>query len=189
MRAWTLAGVVGGLLFATCGSASASTACPGDEQSATAAALVCDLNTVRAQHGLQPLRPDARLAAAAQDLATDMAAHHFLSHISSDGRTPLERLTASGYMGLGALVLENLDWGSDVFSSPLATTYAWMNSDTHRAHLLDPAVRDVGVGIARGSMTAAGVQGAFYVADFGRRERTRCSKRRLRGVHHRRCRA
>jgi uncharacterized protein YkwD len=170
--------LVVGLLVGAPAGASASAACPGDDQVPTAAtsreaaaALVCDINVVRGQNGLGPVHLDDRLAGAAQDLASDMATHHFLSHVSSDGRTTEDRIVASPYVAGAAswLALENIDWGTDMYGTPLAATIGWTRSDEHRAHMLDPSITDVGIGIANGSTTAGGTSGVFYVADFGMR--------------------
>ena len=214
MRAGRLAGLVVGGLLLTPGAALASSACPGDEQIPTAAtasdaaaALVCDINVFRGNYGLGPVRLDSRLQSPAQDLASDMAAHHFLSHVSSDGRTARDRMTAAGYIDgtSDALVLENVDWGNSFYASPLATAFGWMKSDSHREHMLDPSMQDVGVGIAFGPMQDGGAGGVFYVADFGMRaaqqassstrpqacrsrKRTRHRVRRhARRIHHKRC--
>ncbi|HYZ28686.1 MAG TPA: CAP domain-containing protein [Thermoleophilaceae bacterium] len=136
-----------------------------------AAALVCDINVVRAGEGLPPLRWDWRLWNPAQDLANDLAAHGFLSHISSDGRGLLERVASSGYAdnAVAPMALENLDWATGTYSTPFATVDGWMGSDAHRSHVLDPAMEDVAVGMAEGPMKDGGVSGIFYVADFGTR--------------------
>jgi uncharacterized protein YkwD len=155
------------------------------------------------------LAADARLATPSQDLASDMAAHHFLSHVSSDGRTTRDRIVASAYTA-GATAwtaLENVDFGSGAYGTPLATAFGWLNSSEHREHMLDPAMRSVGGGIAEGAMTPDGSRGVFYVADFGVRStatsappptskhrracksRTRVNHRtrhRARRIHHRR---
>src|ERR1043166_6400916 len=72
--------------------ASASTACPGDDQTPTASTLAdaarsaaCDINAYRTQHGLQPLTLNVRLQSAAQALAEDEAQHQFMSHTDSSG--------------------------------------------------------------------------------------------------------
>lgn len=179
MRARTLAlvAVLQGLLVLAA-PASASVACPGDDRVPTlatapqaAAALVCDINVFRAREGLLPLSWDWRLWKPAQGLANDMAAHRFLSHVDSDGRGLLERVTSSGYMdnARAPVVLENLDWGSGTYSTPLATAYGWMKSDEHRSHVLDPSIEDVAVGMAEGPLNEGGASGAFYVVDFGAR--------------------
>lgn len=179
MRAGRLAPlVVGGLLLIAPGAASASAACPGDDQVPTAAtapeataALVCDINVFRRRNNLSPVSVDPRLQGPAQDLASDMAANHFVSHTSSDGRTTMDRVVNSPYP-LGAedwTVLENVDWGSGWYSTPIATAFGWLNSDEHREHMLDPDMQNVAIGIAEGAMTTDGVSGVFYVADFGAR--------------------
>jgi uncharacterized protein YkwD len=43
---------------------------------------------------------------------------------------------------------------------------AWLRSDDHRANILDPAFRDIGVGSGRG--TLAGISARFWVTEFGR---------------------
>jgi uncharacterized protein YkwD len=170
-RTWAAAAVAQLCLLACCGSASGSTGCTGDARVPTAAtgdaaasALVCDVNEIRAGRGLRPLRWDGRLAAAAGSLATDMAQHHFLSHVASDGSDLSARIAASGY-GQSA-IRENIAWGSGGFATPLATAGAWMDSDEHRANVLDPSLRDVGIGVAAGALMDA-ASGVFYVADFG----------------------
>jgi uncharacterized protein YkwD len=182
-------------LLAWSGAASASAACPADTRIPTAAssqdaaaALLCDLNAYRAQEGLPALRSDARLRNAAQDLATDMSQHHFFSHVSSDGRTLVDRAKAAAYIepGISWLVRENIAWASLALTTPAATAIGWMQSTEHRANLLDARVNDAGIAIAFGSSTPAGVSGVFYVADFGmRRGSTAARSTRT----HRRCRS
>jgi uncharacterized protein YkwD len=177
MRARTLAAPLLSLvaLAATPVGAAGSTACPGDDRASTgleaAAALVCDINVLRARNDLAPVGWNWRLRLSAQDLADDMAANHFIGHVSSDGRTLWDRVAATGYFdGAPApVVLENVDWGSSPYSTPLATASGWMDSAAHRAHLLDPDVEEIGIGIAEGAVRSDGVDGLFYVADFGTR--------------------
>jgi uncharacterized protein YkwD len=45
----------------------------------------------------------------------------------------------------------------------------WMHSPPHRANILDPSYRDVGVGVARGYPMGAGAGSATYTVDFGAR--------------------
>jgi uncharacterized protein YkwD len=44
-----------------------------------------------------------------------------------------------------------------------------MESAPHRRNLLDPALRDVGVGTAAGRLPSIDGAGQFYVVDFGAR--------------------
>ena len=183
-------------LLACCGGASASAACPADgriptaaSSSDAAAALLCDLNVYRARQGVAPLSSDGRLRNSAQDLASDMAQHQFFSHVSSDGRTLVDRGKGSGYIepGVAWLLRENIGWGSLALSTPTATAVGWMRSDPHRANLLDPQVEDVGIALAFGAPSAGGARGVFYVADFGAR-RGSTAARSTRSTRTRRCR-
>ena len=70
--------------------------------------------------------------------------------------------TASSWM-----LAENIGWGSGSFASPKAMVRSWMQSAGHRANILNPAVRDAGVGIAMGS--PRGGDGVTYTLDLGRR--------------------
>jgi uncharacterized protein YkwD len=161
------------MLFTFCSSAAASSACPADltrpslDTAATAAdALVCDINVVRANNGLRQLRWDGRLAAGAQWMANDMAAHGYIAHESFDGRTLAERIEPTGYLPDTPtwLLTENLGWGFAALSSPLAIASGWMDSEGHRENMLDPIVTDIGIGVAPGPDAIGGM---IYVADFG----------------------
>lgn len=167
------------ILLAVSTSASASVSCPGDEiqpMSATAneaaMALVCDVNSFRAQNGLRPLRWDWRLWSGAQNHATDMATQHYLAHTSRDGRGLADRIAPTGYIpqGAGWTLSENLGFGTSNLSSPLAIAVGWMNSDLHRENMLDPDVDNIGVGLGFGPIADGGQPGIIYVADFGYRE-------------------
>ena len=157
--------------------ASASADCPNDDQAPTAStmdqaatALVCDINLVRAQHGLQTLTSNWRLARAAQGLADDEAANHYVGHVDSRNRTAFDRIGLTGYFTPAddLLLLENVDWGAGDRIAPAATIDGWMNSTDHRRNLLNPDIRNVGIGIAQGTVPQEpGMQGVFYVADFG----------------------
>jgi uncharacterized protein YkwD len=137
--------------------------------SGAAADLLCDMNVLRAGEGLPPLEIDRRLAQAAQGMADDLAAHRLFSHVASDGETLTDRVRASGYLsGRSAWRLaENIGWGSRALSSPFEVLQSWMGSTDHRRNLLDPGLRDVGIGIAAGTPADATQGGMYYVADFG----------------------
>jgi uncharacterized protein YkwD len=202
-------GVVQAVLLLTSGVAVASTACPGDQQTPSAAsaadaaqALVCDINVLRERHNLRPLRSSDTVAQPAQQFANELAARHAISHVSADGRTVKDRIFATGYFdGFAAwLVLENVDWGSALYSTPVATAFGWMESNEHRANLLDPQAAVIGVGIAQGELAGRTGSGTFYVADFAARgetiksvrstkHRRACAKRKRHRVTRKRCRA
>src|SRR3954467_392894 len=144
------------MLLACSGNASASVACPGDEVQPTAAtaydsvmSLVCDVNEFRVRNGLRPLRWDWRLWSGAQSHATDMATRHYFAHTSPEGKGVADRMAPTGYIpqGLGWMLSENLGFGTNMLSSPVAISVGWMNSEIHRENMLDPDVDDIGIGL------------------------------------------
>ena len=162
------------MLLGTGSDAHASAACPTDLAIPTAAdvagaafAVVCDLNAVRARHGLRPLRWDWRLWAGAQRMARDVTRQRFFTHVTPDGRNLVDRVRAAGYLRGGRWsVGENLAWGHGALSSPLAIVIGWMQSASHRRNVLDPDFSDVGIGVRPGAPDGS-ARGMVFVANFG----------------------
>lgn len=102
-------------------------------------------NQARAAHGLEPLTLSPTLSrAAAWKSADSSAVPPGFSHTDSLGRSPARRAQDCGYpTGAG----ENIAYG---FPGVRATFDAWMNSDGHRANILSPYYRAIGIG-AEGS--------------------------------------
>ena len=98
-------------------------------------------NLERRAEGLSPLKSEPRLEAAAQDHAEDMAAQDYFDHQSLDGRSPWDRLGDAGYTYHAAA--ENIAAGQITAESVVD---AWMNSPGHRANILNPYFRELGVG-------------------------------------------
>jgi uncharacterized protein YkwD len=171
--------------------ASAST-CQGDTARPTAAtatqtagALLCDVNAARTVRGLRPLRWNSRLLTAAQELADAMVSQHFFDHVTPDGQTLLDRVSATGYLPSAPtwLLAENLGWGTGVLATPISVVTGWINSPGHRRNMLDPALQDIGVAVEGGAVSSpATLVGTAYVADFG----TRNTRRATRASRHRR---
>lgn len=162
------------MLLGICANAVASPRCPADELRPTAKtarvsarALLCDMNALRRQNGLRPLRWNRRLARGASRHAHDMARRHYFAHETPEGRSAFDRLRRAGYRG--RLIAENIGFGTDALSTPRAMASGWMDSAPHRQNVLDPALHDVGVGTATGNMPGVGGLGDFYVVDFGAR--------------------
>jgi uncharacterized protein YkwD len=133
-------------------------------------AMLCFLNAERARYGLRPLRLDRRLSDASRRHAADMARKDYFSHDSLSGASFVDRIRGSGYLR-GArrwTVAENIAWGSGTRATPRSIGQAWMYSPGHRANILNPAYRDIGVGIAAGT-PSPGLAGATYATDFGAR--------------------
>ncbi len=102
------------------------------------------INQARAQVGLSPLRTDPLLHEAAREHSQDMYRRHYFSHRTPDGKTPYDRLhdLRFHYVTAG----ENIAFAPD-------GDQAWaslMNSPDHRANILNPDFRCVGIGAYKG---------------------------------------
>jgi uncharacterized protein YkwD len=127
--------------------------------SAREAAVVTRINVVRRTHGLAPLGVDVKLTRAARAHSRMMLERDVFMHGAFD-----VRLRSFGVQF--PLIAENLAWGTGSLGSPHAIVAAWMNSPPHRANLLHPRFRMVGIGTPVGDF--AGYSGAAVVtADFG----------------------
>lgn len=103
---------------------------------------VLDLtNLQRQQAGLQPLKLNQKLNAAAQAHSLDMAQNDFFAHTGSNGSSVFDRVTSAGYNY--NLAAENIAVG---YATPHSVVKAWMNSPGHRANILYPSLREIGIG-------------------------------------------
>jgi len=122
-------------------------------------------NLERRTEGLPPLKGESHLEAAAQAHAEDMAILDYFDHQSLDGRSPWDRLEEAGYVFHAAG--ENIAAGQ---STPEDVVDGWMNSPGHRANILNPSFRELGVGyhLEEGD-TFPGPYGygCYWVQDFG----------------------
>jgi uncharacterized protein YkwD len=130
----------------------------------------CLINAARVAGGLRPLRPEPRLSAAAGAFAADMVARAYFDHVAPEGSTPRMRVRAAGYRGRTGRfrAAETIGWGSGELSTPAVIAAEWLKSPEHRAILLSPLFREVGIGLAIGA-PGTGQSGATVVADFGAR--------------------
>lgn len=125
--------------------------------------MLVELNRIRSAHGLGALNLDPDLDAAAQGHADDMARRGLLSHTGSDGSDAGDRILRVGYRYRE--YAENISQGNaDVASA----VQSWMNSPGHRANILLPGVRDLGVGFAQGQPTG-NYPGLYWVMVLGTR--------------------
>jgi uncharacterized protein YkwD len=120
--------------------------------------LLSVINSARTSRGLAPLQVDYRLVRTARGHSADMLRHQYFSHGAFTAR-----VRASG--AAGPVFGEDLAWG------PMSASWVvsqWLASPTHRAVLLRPGFRRVGVGAFQG--TFAGKHSALVVtADFAGR--------------------
>lgn len=137
-------------------------AAPVDEQTAFEDEVIRLTNLERVKNGLWPLSKNPSLTAAARAHNRDMITHNFVSHTGSDGSASYDRALAAGYAPYGwgkAYVGENIAAG---LHTPADAVRGWLNSPTHRANMLRPEYREIGVGMARG-----GAYGTYVTQNFG----------------------
>ncbi|UUN29384.1 CAP domain-containing protein [Streptomyces sp. FIT100] len=113
------------------------------------------VNEERAKVGCSPVRADSSLAALAGGFSADMAARGFFDHTDPDGDDPWERAAQAG---VGALGGENIARGQ---ADAETVMRSWMNSDGHRANIVNCEYRTLGVGV----YFADG--GPWWTQDFG----------------------
>ena len=103
------------------------------------------VNVERKKAGLQPLKADAALTKVARAKSVDMRDNNYFSHQSPTYGSPFEMMkqfgVSYGYAG------ENIAAGQ---TSPQAVVTAWMNSEGHRANILNKNYTKIGVGLAKG---------------------------------------
>jgi uncharacterized protein YkwD len=150
---------------AQCGRADDSPSAVGREVSART--TQCLINRERAARGLRPLRVDPRLSSAARSHSDDMVAQRYFAHDSPSGVSFTTRIERTGWMRSRRswTVGENIGEGSGALASPRALVSAWMHSSDHRASILAPEFRLIGIGVTLGTRT--GEAGATYTTDFG----------------------
>ena len=150
-------------------------ACPGADAVPTAAtvaqssqAILCLLNDERAAAGLRPVAETAGLTQPSAAYSARMVAESFFAHVSPDGSTLVDRLTAARYIAPDGdwTVGENLAWGQGDLGTPRNIVVAWMNSPGHRQNILTGEFDEIGIGIALGTPGDPS-WGATYTTDFG----------------------
>ena len=106
-------------------------------------AVLTEVNRVRAEHGLAALHGDARLVRAARGHSSEMVATQTFEHGRFWVRIEHQGVT-SGRLG------ETLGWSAPVNGSVSRIVSRWLTSPEHRAIVLSPVYRAVGVGISIG---------------------------------------
>ena len=130
--------------------------CPALRVQATLDAI----NELRRDRGLGILRPNARLAAAAEAHALDLVEHGMRGHRGSDGSMPSERATRAGYSW--RLVGENVAGG---YSTPTSVVGGWMASAPHRENLLNRDFREAGIAAVPSGSTSTGIVWVLVLGD------------------------
>ena len=119
-------------------------------------------NQQRQANGLPDLAWANELWCAARRHSEDMATNNCFSHYGClDGSSPWQRIADCGYqMTTGG---ENIAAG---FSTPASVVQGWMGSEGHRANILNPNFREIGVGYAYNQNST---YGHYWTQDMGAR--------------------
>ncbi|MFE2944815.1 CAP domain-containing protein [Streptomyces sp. NPDC059255] len=128
---------------------------PQTAPSSAASAVLSLVNKERAKAGCAALKSDASLNALAQSFSEDMAARGFFDHTDPDGDSPWDRAEQAGVKNLGG---ENIARGQ---ATAEAVMDSWMNSEGHRANILNCDYTRLGVGVHTGS------GGPWWTQNFG----------------------
>ncbi|GAA1797918.1 CAP domain-containing protein [Actinomadura chokoriensis] len=121
----------------------------------TAAQVIALVNQERAKQGCRAVTSDARLTQAAQGHSADMARRGFFDHTNPDGKSPGDRITATGYRW--STYGENIAKGQP---TPASVMKAWMNSPGHRANILNCTFAEIGIGVVKSG-------GPYWTQVFG----------------------
>lgn len=104
-------------------------------------------NLERSKNGLVPLVENPLLDKGSALKAADMTANHYWSHYSPIGVSPWYWFGQAGYRYVYAG--ENLAQG---YSNATELVQAWLISPEHRANILNPHYREIGVSSTCGSV-------------------------------------
>ncbi len=115
------------------------------------------INEARIQAGVPPLIVNPLLNQAAQAHVDDMIAHRRYGHRGSDGSNASQRVMRTGY-SLSGRAGEN--WVAA--RSPERAIRWWMSDPPHRANILNPRWREIGIGVG----AHPDGWGLIFVTDF-----------------------
>jgi uncharacterized protein YkwD len=146
-----------------------------ERRPALEAAVIHELNEVRTEQGLQPLRSSPSLRTAARGHSKAMLDYGFFSHDSADGTAFDARIrryyTNRGWRtwSVGEALLASQ--GLDIDAAGIVK--AWLESPPHREIILSPTFRDAGIGALytpSAPKEFSGAETVVVTADFGLRE-------------------
>ena len=126
----------------------------------------------RAKAGAQPLASNSTLNDAADTQSQWMIGTDTFSHSGAGGATPTDRMTSAGYELSGSSAsAENIGWVSAHDPAGLQDEVQQlhanlMNSPGHHANLMNPELREAGIGIADGDYKNQ--DAVFVTQDFAK---------------------
>jgi len=126
----------------------------------TVSKVLTQTNDERAKLGLAALTYNSTLSKSAESKANDMFTNNYWAHTSPQGKNPWDFFKSAGYEY--SVAGENL--AKDFYDTE-GLIKAWMNSPTHRANIVNPKYREIGLGVVDGVL--GGVKTTLVVQHFG----------------------
>ena len=117
-------------------------------------------NQTRVANGVGALRESVVLDKSAKLKAQNMFAEDYWAHIAPSGKSPWYWFDQAGYVY--TLAGENL---ARDFQTSQGVIDGWMNSPTHRANMLAPGYKDIGMAVVNGVL--GGHETTLVVQHFG----------------------
>ena len=158
-----VASLVFAALFVPLAGASIQAAPRSAAASPTFARIIALVNMHRASANLRPVTAHPILMAEAQRFSAVQARLGYLSHRGVDGTRAGQRLTRAGYRWY--FYAENLAAGQD---SADAVVAGWMASPSHRANIMNPKAREIGLGLTVREHDPSGYVN-YWVMELGQR--------------------
>jgi uncharacterized protein YkwD len=115
------------------------------------------VNQERAKVGADPLKINEQLDLAADQHTLDQASMNKMTHSGSNGSNLGDRIKNAGYVFSSAA--ENVAYG---YGDAAAVMTGWMNSEGHRKNILNPDLKEIGIGYAQGADGRP-----YWTQDFG----------------------
>jgi uncharacterized protein YkwD len=146
-----------------------------ERRTALGAAVIREMNRVRAARGLHALHAVPGLRTAALSHSQSMLANDFFGHESADG-TPFSERIKRYYSNRGWRtwsVGETLLASEGSTMDAAAIVAAWLQSPPHREIVLESSWRDAGIGVLYAPSAPhefGGAEAIVVTADFGLRE-------------------
>lgn len=109
------------------------------------AQVQAQINEIRQQQGLEPLKYNEQLAQVARDYSQKMAEQNFFEHTSPQGDTVADRVSGAGIFYF--VVGENLFMGTNLPDPASMAVEGWMESPGHRDNILREEYRETGIGV------------------------------------------
>jgi uncharacterized protein YkwD len=149
LRTFVLSAALLALLAAT------APAAPAKKKQTPAERMIAKVNKVRDNHGLRPLRTAPKLMRSSRGYARHLIRTNTFGHGSSYAQ--------AGFRSSGEILALTRGWRR----KPHPALGMWLRSSGHRALILSPTFRYIGVAPARGRF--GGPRTTIWVAHFGAR--------------------